>query len=76
MKSEDYSKQADNSKKNEENIDSTIKGNNNDTQAMGNNQQNVINDMKNYNADIMGEDDKTPDGKRRGKNKKENCILF
>ena len=76
MKSEDYSKQADNSKKNEENIDSTIKGNNNDTQAMGNNQQNVINDMKNYNADIMGEDDKTPDGKRRGKNKKENCTLF
>jgi serine/threonine protein kinase len=76
MKSEDYSKQADSSKKNEENIDSTIKGNNNDTQAMGNNQQNVINDMKNYNADIMGEDDKTPDGKRRGKNKKENCTLF
>ena len=76
MKSEDYSKQTDSSKKNEENIDSTIKGNNNDTQAMGNNQQNVINDMKNYNADIMGEDDKSPDGKRRGKNKKENCVLF
>jgi serine/threonine protein kinase len=76
MRSEEYSKQADNSKKNDENIDSTIKGNNNDTQAMGNNQQNVINDMKNYNADIMGEDDKTPDGKRRGKNKKENCTLF
>ena len=76
MKSEDYSKQADSSKKNEENIDSTIKGNNNDTQAMGNNQQNVINDMKNYNADIMGEDDKSPDEKRRGKNKKENCTLF
>ena len=76
MKSEDYSKQADNSKKNDEIIDSTIKGNNNDTQAMGNNQQNVINDMKNYNADIMGEDDKSPDVKRRGKNKKENCTLF
>ena len=76
MKSEDYSKQADNSKKNNEIIDSTIKGNNNDTQAMGNNQQNVINDMKNYNADIMGEDDKSPDVKRRGKNKKENCTLF
>jgi len=76
MKSEDYSKQTDSSKKNEENIDSTIKGNNNDTQAMGNNQQNVINDMKNYNADIMGEDDKSPDGKRRGKNKKENCTVF
>ena len=67
MRSEEYSKQADNSKKNDENIDSTIKGNNNDTQAMGNNQQNMINDMKNYNADIMGEDDKSPDGKRRGK---------
>jgi hypothetical protein len=76
MKSEDYSKQADNSKKNDEIIDSTIKGNNNDTQAMGNNQQNVINDMKNYNADIMGEDDKSPDVKRRGKNKKDNCTLF
>jgi len=76
MRSEEYSKQADSSKKNDENIDSTIKGNNNDTQAMGNNQQNVINDMKNYNADIMGEDDKSPDGKRRGKNKKENCVLF
>ena len=76
MRSEEYSKQADNSKKNDENIDSTIKGNNNDTQAMGNNQQNVINDMKNYNADIIGEDDKMPDGKRRGKNKKENCTLF
>ena len=76
MKSEEYSKQADNSKKNDENIDSTIKGNNNDTQAMGNNQQNVINDIKNYNADIMGEEDKIPDGKRRGKNKKENCMLF
>ena len=76
MKSEDYSKQTDSSKKNEENIDSTIKGKNNDTQAMGNNQQNVINDMKNYNADIMGEDDKSPDGKRRGKNKKENCTVF
>jgi serine/threonine protein kinase len=76
MKSEDYSKQADNSKKNDEIIDSTIKGNNNDTQAMGNNQQNVINDIKNYNADIMGEDDKSPDVKRRGKNKKDNCTLF
>jgi serine/threonine protein kinase len=76
MRSEEYSKQADNSKKNDENIDSTIKGNNNDTQAMGNNQQNVINDMKNYNPDFIGEDDKSPDGKRRGKNKKENCTLF
>ena len=43
---------------------------------MGNNQQNMINDMKNYNADIMGEDDKSPDGKRRGKKNKENCTLF
>ena len=76
MRSEEYSKQADNSKKNDENIDSTIKGNNNDTQAMGNNQQNMINDIKNYNADIMGEDDKSPDGKRRGKKNKENCTLF
>jgi len=74
MRSEEYSKQQENSKKNE--IDSTMKGNNNDTNAMANNQQNMINDIQNYNNDIMGEDDKSPDGKRRMRNKNEKCVLF
>ena len=74
MRSEEYSKQQENSKKNE--IDSTMKGNNNDTNAMANNQQNMINDIQNYNNDIMGEDDKSPDGKRRMRNKNGKCVLF
>ena len=74
MRSEEYSKQQENSKKNE--VDSTMKGNNNDTNAMANNQQNMINDIQNYNNDIMGEDDKSPDGKRRMRNKNEKCVLF
>ena len=77
MRSEDYSKQQENSKKNNEKVDSTIQGNNNDTNGMGNYQQNVIKEIQNDNNDIYGEDDnKAPDGKRRGKNKNEKCILF
>jgi hypothetical protein len=58
-------------------VDSTIQGNNNDTNGMGNYQQNVIKEIQNDNNDIYGEDDnKAPDGKRRGKNKNEKCILF
>ena len=77
MRSEEYSKQQENSKKNNEGVDSTIQGNNNDTNGMGNYQQNVIKEIQNDNNDIYGEDDnKAPDGKRRGKNKNEKCILF
>ena len=73
LRSEEYSKQQENSKKNE--VDSTMKGNNNDTNALGNNQQNIINEMKDDN-NIIDDIDKTPYGKRTGKNKNEKCILF
>ena len=73
LRSEEYSKQQENSKKNE--VDSTMKGNNNDTNALGNNQQNIINEMKDNN-NIIDDIDKTPYGKRTGKNKNEKCIII
>ena len=74
IRSQDYSKQED-SKKNNEGIDSTIQGNNNDTNPMGNYQQNVINEIQNNN-EITGEDNNNnPNIKRTGK-KNEKCILF
>ena len=76
MRSDEYSKQQENSKKNNEGVDSTVQGNNNDTNAMGNYQQNVIKEIQNDNNDIYDDDNKSPDGKRRGKNKNEKCILF
>ena len=76
MRSEEYSKQQENSKKNNEGVDSTVQGNNNDTNGMGNYQQNIIKEIQNDNNDIYEDDNKTPDGKRRGKNKNEKCILF
>ena len=74
IRSQDYSKQED-SKKNNEGIDSTIQGNNNDTNPMGNYQQNVINEIQNNN-EITGEDNNNnPNIKRTGK-KNEKCILL
>jgi serine/threonine protein kinase len=71
MRSEDYSKQQENSKKNNEGVDSTIQGNNNDTVAMGNNQQKIMNEIENEE-----EDKKVPNNIGRGKDKPEKCILF
>ena len=77
MKSDEYSKQQENSKKNGEGIDSTVQANNNDTNPMGNYQQNVINETPNNNNNIYGEDDnKNPDIKKKGKNKNEKCIIY
>ena len=75
LRSQEYSKQ-DESKKNE-GVDSTIQGKNNDTNPMGNYQQNVEKDMQNDNNIYEEDENKTPDPKKRGKNnKKDNCILF
>ena len=75
LRSQEYSKQ-DESKKNE-GVDSTLQGNNNDTNQMGNYQQNVKKEMENDNNIYEEDENKTPDTKKRGKNnKKDNCILF
>ena len=75
LRSQEYSKQ-DESKKNE-GVDSTLQGNNNDTNQMGNYQQNVKKEMENDNNIYEEDENKTPDPKKRGKNnKKDNCILF
>ena len=75
LRSQEYSKQ-DESKKNE-GVDSTIQGKNNDTNPMGNYQQNVEKDIQNDNNIYEEDENKTPDPKKRGKNnKKDNCILF
>ena len=74
LRSQEYSKQ-DESKKNE-GVDSTIQGKNNDTNPMGNYQQNVEKDMQNDNNIYEEDENKTPDPKKRGKNNKKDCILF
>lgn len=75
LRSQEYSKQ-DESKKNE-GVDSTLQGNNNDTNQMGNYQQNVKKEIENDNNIYEEDENKTPDTKKRGKNnKKDNCILF
>ena len=73
IRSQDYSKQEE-SKKNE-GVDSTLQGNNNDTNAMGNYQQNVINEIQNNNADNIGEEN-YKNYNQRGKGGKKDCILF
>ena len=72
MRSQEFSKQED-SKKNNEGVDSTIQGNNNDTNPMGNYQQNVINEIQNNN-EIAGEDNNI-NIKKVGK-KNEKCTIF
>ncbi len=75
IRSQEYSKQED-SKKNNEAIDSTIQGNNNDTNAMGNYPQKVIKEMENDNNDIE-QDNKPPRNGRPGKGgNKEKCIIY
>ena len=75
LRSQEYSKQ-DESKKNE-GVDSTLQGNNNDTNQMGNYQQNVKKEIENDNNIYEEDENKTPDTKKRRKNnKKDNCILF
>ena len=74
LRSQEYSKQ-DESKKNE-GVDSTIQGKNNDTNPMGNYQQNVEKDIQNDNNIYEEDENKTPDPKKRGKNNKKDCILF
>ena len=73
IRSQDYSKQED-TKKNE-GVDSTLQGNNNDTNAMGNYQQNVINEIQNNNADNNGEEN-YKNYNQKGKGGKKDCILF
>jgi serine/threonine protein kinase len=72
MRSQEFSKQED-SKKNNEGVDSTIQGNNNDTNPMGNYQQNVINEIQNNN-EIAGEDNNI-NIKKSGK-KNEKCTIY
>ena len=76
LRSQEYSKQ-DESKKNE-GVDSTLQGNNNDTNQMGNYQQNVKKEMENDNNIYEQDEKKTPDTKKRGKNNKlkEVNIIF
>ena len=75
IRSQEYSKQED-SKKNNEGVDSTIQGNNNNTNAMGNYPQNVIKEMEKDNNEIE-EENKTPTKGKTGKGgNKEKCILF
>ena len=75
LRSQEYSKQEE-SKKNNEGVDSTLQGNNNDTNPMGNIQQNINKEMQNDNYIYEEYDNKNPDPKRRGKNKNEKCMLF
>jgi len=72
IRSDDFSKQNDNSKINKDGINSTMKGNNNDTNVIGNNQNNIINEIKNYDDN----DDNDNDKKKKNVNKNEKCILF
>ena len=72
MRSQEFSKQED-SKKNNEGVDSTIQGNNNDTNPMGNYQQNVINEIQNNN-EIAGEENNI-NIKKTGK-KNEKCTIY
>jgi len=72
IRSDDFSKQNDNSKTNKDGINSTMKGNNNDTNVIGNNQNNIINEIKNYDDN----DDNDNDKKKKNVNKNEKCILF
>jgi serine/threonine protein kinase len=72
IRSDDFSKQNDNSKTNKDGINSTMKGNNNDTNVIGNNQNNIINEIKNYDDNDENDNDK----KKKNVNKNEKCILF
>ena len=72
IRSDDFSKQNDNSKINKDGINSTMKGNNNDTNVIGNNQNNIINEIKNYDDNDENDNDK----KKKNVNKNEKCILF
>jgi len=67
IRSDDFSKQNDNSKINKDGINSTMKGNNNDTNVIGNNQNNIINEIKNYDDN----DDNDNDKKKKNVNKNE-----
>ena len=69
MRSEEYSKQQENIKKDNEGVDSTMAGNKGDSINNGNNQQNIIGEMNNE-----GENKINVKPKSGGKQK--DCILF
>ena len=69
MRSEEYSKQQENIKKDNEGVDSTMAGNKGDSINNGNNQQNIIGEMDNE-----GENKINIKPKTGGKQK--DCILF